>query len=95
MIKSSNDISNIENDAVIAFTASWCVPCRHLKPQLVKAAGKTDRNIYVVDVDEVDPSVLELYRVQSVPTVVRLEGDSFKYVEARLEESILDEIGRK
>lgn len=95
MIKTTNDISGIPEDAVLAFTATWCSPCTALKPQLVKAAGKTNRDIFVVDIDEVDPSVLDFYRVQSVPTVVRHEPDGFKYVVGRLEESILDEIGRK
>lgn len=95
MITTSNDVDSFEDNAVIAFTASWCSPCRALKPHLIRAAGQTDRNIYIVDIDEVDQSVLDFYRVQSVPTVVRLEPDGFKYVVGRLEQSILDEIGRK
>lgn len=95
MITTTNDLNGIPEDAVVAFTASWCMPCRALKPHLVRAASKTNRDIFIVDIDEVDSSVLDFYKIQSVPTVVRHEPDGFKYVVGRLEESILDEIGRK
>jgi thiol-disulfide isomerase/thioredoxin len=79
---------------ILAFTASWCVPCRALKPQLVKLSAQTDRNIYVLDVDELPPALLEFYQIKSVPTVVAYSGeDSWVYINGRTIAAILSELG--
>ncbi len=80
--------------AVIAFTASWCQPCKQLKPQLVQASTVTERNIYIVDIEEADPSLTNKYSIQSVPTVVAYDGeDSWYFVKGRRKDDILAELG--
>jgi len=51
---------------VLAFTASWCVPCQRAKPALVqiKAAGV---DVQIIDIDE-QPELARQYGVSSVPT---------------------------
>ena len=51
---------------VLAFTASWCVPCQRAKPALVqiKAAGV---DVQIIDIDE-QPALARQYGVSSVPT---------------------------
>ena len=51
---------------VLAFTASWCVPCQRTKPVLVqiKAAGV---DVQIIDIDE-QPALARQYGVSSVPT---------------------------
>ena len=51
---------------VLAFTASWCVPCQRAKPALVqiKAAGV---DVQIIDIDE-QPELARQYGVASVPT---------------------------
>lgn len=96
MIKTITNLNEVDDLGVVAFTASWCVPCKQLKPELIKAAGEASRNIYIVDAETLTPDILEHYNVRSVPTVVMLHGDgTHEYVVGRLKESILDEIGRK
>ena len=96
MLKFTNDMNEVhaDPDAVIAFTASWCQPCKALKPQLVKASVSTDKNIYVVDIEEADPELTKIYSVRSVPTVVAWSGqDSWRHVTGRTAPEILAEIG--
>jgi thioredoxin-like negative regulator of GroEL len=96
LLKITNDFTEVAADpnAVIAFTASWCQPCRFLKPELVKASVKTDRNIYIVDVDELDPAVLDSFSIRGIPQVYAKAGeDSWVSVTGRTESTILSEIG--
>jgi thioredoxin 1 len=96
MLKITNDWDEIASDpqAIVAFTASWCGPCKLLKPQLVKTSGKIDRTIYIVDVDALDPAVLDYYSIRSVPTVVAHEPEqSWYYVTGRTESEILLQLG--
>jgi thiol-disulfide isomerase/thioredoxin len=51
---------------VLAFTASWCVPCQRAKPMLVQiqAAGV---DVEVIDIDA-RPDLAAKYSVTNVPT---------------------------
>jgi len=51
---------------VLAFTASWCVPCQRAKPALVQiqAAGV---DVEIIDIDA-QPDLAKQYGVTSVPT---------------------------
>ena len=96
MLIVTNDYEAIKADpnAVIAFTAGWCQPCRFLKPELVKASTKTDRNIYVVDVDVLDQSVLDSFSIRGIPQIYARAGeDIWVSVAGRTESTILSEIG--
>ncbi len=96
MLIVTNDMNEVHADptAVVAFTASWCQPCKALKPQLVQASTVTERNIYVVDIEEADPELTARYSVRSVPTVIAYEGDdSWVTVTSRTKDAILAEIG--
>lgn len=55
---------------VIDFSATWCMPCRMLKPILERVADKVeDVAIYNIDIDEFE-KVAQRYRIFSVPTLV-------------------------
>ena len=61
---------NDENLTVIDFSASWCMPCRMLKPILQRVADRCDYvSIYNVDIDE-NQEIAKRYRIFSVPTLV-------------------------
>ncbi len=56
--------------SVIDFFATWCMPCRMLKPILEKVEQNVkDANFYSLDIDEND-EIAKRYRVFSVPTVI-------------------------
>lgn len=53
----------------VDFNATWCGPCRALKPQLKKICEDNKFNFVSVDVDE-NPDLSEKYGVQGIPFVV-------------------------
>lgn len=61
---------------IVDFSASWCPPCRQLKPIFEKLAedfkGRID--FVTVDVDE-NPELSQAYGVQSIPMMVFLNKD--------------------
>jgi len=53
------------------FSASWCMPCKVLKPKMQKLAETV--NIRFVDVDA-EPDLTSKYNIRSVPTVVVVDN---------------------
>lgn len=88
-----NEVMSASN-VVAYFTASWCQPCKALKPQFAKAGLSDEENIYfVIDIDEVDKSYLDLYNIKSVPTVLQMEKGAVKQrITARTSEEILIQV---
>ncbi|KAJ6438249.1 thioredoxin domain-containing protein [Purpureocillium lavendulum] len=53
---------------VVDFTASWCPPCKMIKPIFAKLAEEQGEVKFVsVDVDEV-PAVTQKYGIRAMPT---------------------------
>lgn len=61
---------------IVDFSATWCPPCRQLKPIFEKLAedfkGRID--FVTIDVDE-QPELSQAYGVQSIPMMVFLNKD--------------------
>ncbi len=61
---------NSKNMTVVDFSATWCMPCRMLKPILEKVETKfKDVKFYSLDIDESE-DIAKRYRIFSVPTVL-------------------------
>lgn len=55
---------------VIKMGASWCSPCKQLKPIFDAAVAEID-NIKVVEVNVDDnPDIASNYKVRSIPTII-------------------------
>lgn len=63
----SEDTQILEN-GVVDFTASWCAPCRQMAP-IVKALADEGESITSVDVDQ-HPELMTKYRVDNIPTFI-------------------------
>lgn len=63
-----------DKKAVICFSATWCVPCKKIKP-LYQNFNKeyTNINFYQVDIDEEEKLVNDM-NVKSIPTFAFLEN---------------------
>ncbi|KKM26628.1 hypothetical protein LCGC14_1582920 [marine sediment metagenome] len=59
---------------VLYFSASWCVPCRQMKPIVEQLEADTGVSFRKIDVDT-DHITPEKYRVLSVPSFVLVEDD--------------------
>lgn len=65
-----DEIINGEKLTVVDFSATWCMPCRMLKPILEKAESRMEEySFYNLDVDDQE-EIAKRYRIFSVPTVV-------------------------
>ena len=97
MLKITNDMEEIskEDKAIVAFTATWCNPCKQMKPHFAKAAVlDKDTPYYVVDVDEVNPEWISKLNIKSVPQILELKnGNLNKSISGRTSNDILAELG--
>ena len=65
-----DDLISGDELTVMDFSATWCMPCRMLKPILERVSEKlTDVNFYNLDIDE-NEDIAKRYRIFSVPTLV-------------------------
>ncbi|MCH5231889.1 MAG: thioredoxin family protein [Muribaculaceae bacterium] len=62
---------------IVDFSATWCPPCRQLKPIFEKLAEEFRGRItfVTIDVDE-NPELAQAYGVQSIPMMVFLNKDA-------------------
>jgi len=81
--------------SIVAFTASWCAPCRWLYPYLDAIAARAGGQYQVLkaDVDRL-PGVIERYRIASVPTVILFHEGREQDRSVGVEPERLDQMAR-
>jgi thioredoxin 1 len=98
LLKITNDVKEFqaENECVVYFTADWCNPCKQLKPHYGRVAVMDpETNYYLVDVDKIEPKVVQSYSIQSIPQVfVMQKGKIIETIMSRTTEDILEELGK-
>lgn len=76
-ITNSSDLENTlkSNQLVIVdFTATWCGPCKRIKPILEKLSKEYDNVFFcAVDVDE-NKELMETYKISCMPTFLFFKG---------------------
>lgn len=92
-----NEILGIKGkDIIIDFFATWCGPCKMLKPVLENVAEeKSDTlDVYTVNIDE-HPEFAIQHSVTAVPTVMFIRDGKIKATEVGFmsKDEILDHIG--
>lgn len=60
------------NKAIYAFTATWCGPCKMIKPLLAQLEKEEDILVEHYDVDQ-NRDVFTKYNVTSVPTLIYVD----------------------
>ena len=82
------------DSSVIYFTASWCQPCKQLKPIYAKAGMSDSNNQYfIIDIDTIDNKYLERYNIKSVPTLFLMNKEEVvKTITARTAEEIIEQV---
>lgn len=65
-----DELINRNQLTLVDFYATWCMPCRMLKPILERIAEKeTDISMYELDISD-EEEIAKRYRVFSVPTLI-------------------------
>ncbi len=70
-VENFDEIINGAGLTVVDFSASWCMPCRMLKPILEKVEDQMYEEVdfFSLDIDESE-EIAKRYRIFSVPTIV-------------------------
>ena len=80
-ISTKNELTNnLNNDKVniIMFSASWCGPCKKIRPLYMKMGNDSTNNNYLyIDIDEMEDNCEYLDKVESVPTFMVFIGNNF------------------
>ena len=78
-----NDISFLKDKQCYLFfyfTASWCGPCKRIKPLIKKisdGADETKLEVYMIDIDE-NEELSEELKIRSVPTFYLFHKNELK-----------------
>ncbi len=65
-----DDVVNSDELTLVDFSATWCMPCRMLKPILERVSEKFENvKFYNLDISQ-DEEIAKRYRIFSVPTMV-------------------------
>ena len=69
------EVLQSEKPVLADFNASWCGPCRMLKPILEEVAASSNVKIVSINVDDED-ELAEKYGVQSIPCLILFDKGS-------------------
>ena len=91
-VNESNYESEVLNGKVLVdFNATWCGPCRMLKPILDEFSKTTNVKVCSIDVDQ-NENLARTYGVMSIPCLILLEdGKEIKRSVGLLQEDELKE----
>ena len=65
------EILNGETPVLVDFTATWCGPCKMMKPVLEELHQRKGEQLRIIKIDiDQSPAAAQAYQVQSVPTLI-------------------------
>lgn len=59
---------------VLYFTASWCQPCKRVRPIVEELIAENAGEFIIIDADE-NIELVRRYQLQSVPTFILIEDE--------------------
>jgi thioredoxin 1 len=68
-------VGQAEKPVLVDFWASWCAPCKMLKPVLDELATEYDGRVTLAELDvDANPTTASKFGVLSIPTLILFRG---------------------
>lgn len=94
-MKTITSAAEIGQNCILKFGASWCAPCRAIKPTLERLESSTGIEILDVDVDDASDLANE-YGIRAVPTLFAIkDGQVVDSITGSVEEAKYLELFKK
>ena len=68
--------------SAIYFGASWCMPCKQLKPIVQQISLQIGAQIQYVDIDS-SPELVSQYSITSIPTIIVVDSSTGNVIQRR------------
>lgn len=69
------EVLKSDKPVLVDFWATWCGPCKMVKPVVEKLAGEYDGKVKVVEVDvDQNPQLSGQFGIMSIPTLMFFKG---------------------
>ena len=73
--ESFNELIKGNKPVLVDFTATWCGPCKMMKPVLDQLHQQMGDKIRIIKIDiDQSPAAANAYQVQSVPTLILFQN---------------------
>lgn len=77
---SFDELIKADKPVLVDFSAEWCGPCKMMPPILKQLKDMLGDNITILKVDiDKNPTVANVYHVQSVPTLILFKSGQAKW----------------
>ena len=78
-VKDFNEILENNNLVIVEFSATWCMPCKAMKPIIESVTNQFDGKAKVLSIDvEEEPDLATKYKIRNIPTILYFKGGELK-----------------
>ena len=73
--RQTSSVARSSKAKLLFFTATWCAPCRKIKPYLERVCDQNKASVQLIEIDyDAAPVMVQDYAVDSLPTMILLDN---------------------
>lgn len=74
-----NKILEENNVVIVEFSATWCMPCKAMKPIIESVSKQVEGKAIVMPIDvEEEPDLATKYKIRNIPTILYFKNGELK-----------------